>query len=40
VLASGDRNAQAQAGRVLADALRAEQRNPEALEVERQPFMQ
>jgi len=25
---------------VLADALRAEQRNPEALEVERQPFMQ
>ena len=40
VLASGDRNAQAQAGRVLADALRAQQRNPEALEVERQPFMQ
>jgi tetratricopeptide (TPR) repeat protein len=40
VLASGDRNAQAQAGRALADALRAQQRNPEALEVERQPFMQ
>jgi cytochrome c-type biogenesis protein CcmH/NrfG len=40
VLASGDRDAQAQAGRALADALRAQQRNPEALEVERQPFMQ
>jgi Flp pilus assembly protein TadD len=40
VLASGDRAAQAQAGRVLADALRAQQRNPEALEIERQPFMQ
>jgi len=39
VLASGDRAAQALAGRVLADALRAQQRNPEALEVERQPFM-
>jgi Flp pilus assembly protein TadD len=39
VLASGDRDAQAQAGRALADALRAQQRNPEALEVERQPFM-
>lgn len=38
-LASGDRGTQAQAGRVLADALRAQQRNPEALEVERQPFM-
>jgi hypothetical protein len=38
-LASGDRATQAQAGRVLADALRAQQRNPEALEVERQPFM-
>jgi hypothetical protein len=38
-LASGDRPTQAQAGRVLADALRAQQRNPEALEVERQPFM-
>jgi len=39
VLASGDRDAQAQAGRALADALRAQQRNPEALEVERQLFM-
>ena len=38
-LASGDRATQAQAGRLLADALRAQQRNPEALEVERQPFM-
>jgi tetratricopeptide (TPR) repeat protein len=38
-LASGDRGTQAQAGRVLADALRAQGRNPEALEVERQPFM-
>lgn len=38
-LASGDRATQAQAGRVLADALRAQQRNPEALEIERQPFM-
>jgi tetratricopeptide (TPR) repeat protein len=38
-LASGDRNTQAQAGRLLADALRAQGRNPEALEVERQPFM-
>lgn len=38
-LASGDRRAQAQAGRLLVDALRAQQRNPEALEVERQPFM-
>ena len=39
VLASGDRAAQAQAGRLLADALRAERRNQEALEIERQPFM-
>jgi tetratricopeptide (TPR) repeat protein len=39
VLASGDRSAQAQAGRLLADALRAEGRNQEALEIERQPFM-
>ncbi len=39
-LASGDRVAQAQAGRVLADALRAQRRNPEAREVEEQPFMQ
>jgi tetratricopeptide (TPR) repeat protein len=38
-LASGDRGTQAQAGRVLADALRAQGRNPEALEVERQPYM-
>jgi tetratricopeptide (TPR) repeat protein len=38
-LASGDRASQGQAGRVLADALRAQHRNPEALEVERQPFM-
>jgi uncharacterized protein HemY len=38
-LASGDRVTQGQAGRVLADALRAQHRNPEALEVERQPFM-
>lgn len=38
-LASGDRNAQAQAGRLLADALRAQGRNQEAREVESQPFM-
>ena len=38
-LASGDRGTQAQAGRLLADALRAQGRNPEAVEVERQPFM-
>ena len=38
-LASGDRGAQAQAGRLLADALRAQRRNQEAREVERQPFM-
>jgi uncharacterized protein HemY len=38
-LASGDPRAQRQAGRVLADALRAEQRNPEAREVESLPFM-
>lgn len=38
-LASGDRNAQAQAGRLLADALRAQRRNQEAIEIERQPFM-
>jgi tetratricopeptide (TPR) repeat protein len=38
-LASGDRGTQAQAGRLLADALRAERRNQEAIEVERQPFM-
>lgn len=39
-LASGDRGTQAQAGRLLADALRAEGRNQEAIEIERQPFMQ
>ena len=39
VLASGDRTTQAQAGRLLADALRAQKRNQEAVEVERQPFM-
>ena len=38
-LASGDRNAQAQAGRLLADALRAQRRNQEAIDIERQPFM-
>jgi tetratricopeptide (TPR) repeat protein len=38
-LASGDRGTQAQAGRLLADALRAQRRNQEAREVESQPFM-
>ena len=38
-LASGDHAAQAQAGRLLADALRAQRRNQEAREVENQPFM-
>jgi uncharacterized protein HemY len=38
-LASGDRGTQAQSGRLLADALRAQQRNQEAIEIERQPFM-
>ena len=38
-LASGDRGAQAQSGRLLADALRAQRRNQEAREVESQPFM-
>jgi tetratricopeptide (TPR) repeat protein len=38
-LASGDRGTQAQAGRLLADALRAQRRNKEAIEIERQPFM-
>ncbi len=38
-LASGDRGTQAQAGRLLVDALRAEGRNQEAREVEGQPFM-
>ncbi len=39
VLASGDDGAQAQAGRLLVDALRAQRRNQEAGEVEAQPFM-
>jgi uncharacterized protein HemY len=39
VLASGDRDAQAQSGRLLAEALRAQQRNQEAREVESQPYM-
>jgi tetratricopeptide (TPR) repeat protein len=38
-LASGDRAAQRQAGRLLADALAAQQRNQEAHAVENQPFM-
>ena len=38
-LASGDHSTQAQAGRLLADALRAQRRNQEAIEIERQPFM-
>jgi hypothetical protein len=38
-LASGDRAAQKQAGRLLADALRAQRRNQEAQELESQPFM-
>jgi len=38
-VASGDHGAQAQAGRLLADALRAQRRNQEAIEIERQPFM-
>lgn len=37
--ASGDHGTQAQAGRLLADALRAQRRNQEAIEIERQPFM-
>jgi uncharacterized protein HemY len=37
--ASGDRGTQKQAGRLLADALRAQRRNQEAREVENQPFM-
>jgi uncharacterized protein HemY len=39
VLASGDRDALAQSGRLLADALRAQGRNQEAREVESQPYM-
>jgi tetratricopeptide (TPR) repeat protein len=38
-LATGDHATQRQAGRLLADALRAQQRNQEAQEIERQPFM-
>ena len=38
-LASGDLAAQRLSGRLLADALRAQRRNQEALEVESQPFM-
>ena len=38
-LASGDHTAQAQAGRLLADALRAQGRNPEAQEIESRPYM-
>jgi len=38
-LAGGDRAAQAQAGRVLVDALRAEGRNQEAAEIAAQPYM-
>jgi uncharacterized protein HemY len=38
-LASGDRATQPQAGRLLADALRSEGRNQEAIEIERQPYM-
>jgi tetratricopeptide (TPR) repeat protein len=38
-LASGDHATQVLAGRLLADALRAQQRNQEAHEVETQPFM-
>jgi cytochrome c-type biogenesis protein CcmH/NrfG len=38
-LASGDPGTQRQAGRLLADALRAQRRNQEAHEVESQPFM-
>jgi tetratricopeptide (TPR) repeat protein len=38
-LASGDRATQAQSGRLLADALRAQSRNQEARDVESQAFM-
>jgi len=38
-LASGDPAAQGQAGRVLADALRAQGRNQEAVQVESRPYM-
>jgi cytochrome c-type biogenesis protein CcmH/NrfG len=39
-LASGDRAAQTEAGRVLIDALRAQGRNQEAYEIEGRAFMQ
>jgi hypothetical protein len=39
VLASGDPASEGQAGRVLADALRAEGRNQEAQQVESRPYM-
>jgi predicted Zn-dependent protease len=39
-LASGDRAAQTEAGRVLIDALRAQGRNQEAHEIEGRAFMQ
>jgi hypothetical protein len=38
-LATGDYATQRRAGRLLADALRAQQRNQEAQEIEHQPFM-
>lgn len=38
-LASGDKTAQAQSGRLLADALRARNRNQEAQQVESAPYM-
>ncbi len=38
-LAAGDRRTQSQAGRLLADALRAQGRNQEAHDVENQPYM-
>jgi predicted Zn-dependent protease len=38
-LASGDRAAQAQAGHVLIDALRAQGRNQEAQEISSRPYM-
>jgi hypothetical protein len=38
-LASGDLSTQKQAGQLLVDALRAQQRNQEAHEIESQPFM-
>ena len=38
-LASGDHGTQVQAGRLLADSLRAQGRNQEAHDVESQPFM-